>query len=129
MADSPDVEPLLPKVSLRWLIGLVTICSLSMAVIQQAVVNRQTWSILLSLALASIVLPAVLYVATFSLASLFAAFGSAATIDRWASASPLHERQHVPTAEMPAVEMPSESPPAESTPEASAQATDHGTQR
>jgi len=102
MADSTDVEPLLPTVSLRSLIGLVTVCSLSMAVVQQAFTNQQTWAVLLTVVIAAVVIPILVYVATFSLASLFATLGSAAATGRWDgggwAAAP---QQHQPTAEMP----------------------------
>lgn len=91
-----NVEPLLPKISLRWLIGLVTVCSLSMAVVQQALMHRQTWSVMMTVAIAATVLPLMIYAGSFAVASFFASIGSA--VIRPTVSSP----QHVPTSVMPA---------------------------
>lgn len=71
-------EPFLPKISLRWLIGLVTICACAMGLIQQAITTGQMWAVLATVVIASVLLPVLLYVGTFTLASLFSTIGSAA---------------------------------------------------
>lgn len=78
MPDSTAAEPFLPKISLRWLIGLVTLCAIAMAVILQAVTQGQMGWVLLTVFIVSLVLPFVMYVGTFALASLFSTIGSAA---------------------------------------------------
>mgnify|MGYP001819632564 FL=1 len=95
MTDSTDSEPFLPKVSLRWLIGLVTACAIAMAVILQAVNRGQVGWVLLTVFIASLVLPFLMYVGTFALASLFSTIGSAAM------GADAPERVHVATTEMP----------------------------
>ena len=78
MSDSTASEPFLPKVSLRWLIGLVTVSAIAMAVILRAVTQGQMGWVLLTVFIASLVLPFLMYVGTFALASLFSTIGSAA---------------------------------------------------
>ncbi|WP_147865961.1 hypothetical protein [Stieleria maiorica] len=78
MADPTASEPFLPKISLRWLIGLVTVCAAAMGVVQQAVSNGQPWAVLTTVLIAVVTLPLLMCVATFSLASLFSTIGSAA---------------------------------------------------
>lgn len=78
MSDRTVNEPFLPRISLSWLIGLVTVCAVAMGVIQQAVMTGAMWAVLTTVAIASLVLPLLLYVGTFSLASLFSTIGSAA---------------------------------------------------
>lgn len=95
MADSTASEPFLPKISLRWLIGLVTVSAVGMGVIQQAVTTGQMWAVLLTVFIASVLLPILMYVGTFSLASLFSTIGSAAV-----GLEP-PPRVYVPTTEMP----------------------------
>lgn len=78
MSDPSQREPFLPKISLRLLIGAVTISAIAMGVVQQAVTAGQTWAVLASVLIAAILVPVLLYIATFSLASLFSTLGSAA---------------------------------------------------
>ena len=78
MSDSNRSEPFLPKISLRWLIGLVTISAIAMGVIQQAITTGQMWAVLSTVLIASVLVPVLMYVGTFSLASLFSTIGSAA---------------------------------------------------
>ncbi|MCO8125004.1 hypothetical protein NHH03_24925 [Stieleria sp. TO1_6] len=78
MSDPVAAEPILPKISLSGLIGLVTASAVAMGIVQQAVTNGQTWAVLTTIALAAIVVPVLMYVGTFSAASLFSTIGSAA---------------------------------------------------
>ena len=95
MTASTASEPFLPKISLRWLIGLVTVSAVAMGIIQQAVTEGQIWAVLLTVFIASLLLPVLVYVGTFSLASLFSTIGSAAV------GQEKPQRIYVPTAEMP----------------------------
>ena len=95
MNDPTATEPFLPKISLRWLIGLVTVCAVAMGVVQQAITTGQLWAVLATVLIAALALPFLMYVGSFSLASLFSTIGSAAV----GPEQPL--RVHVPTTEMP----------------------------
>lgn len=90
-------EPFMPKISLRWLIGFVTVCAVSMGIFQQALTRGQMWAVLLAIAISSVLLPALFYVGTFSLASLFSSVGAAAV------AVEAPEKLYTPTLEMPEV--------------------------
>ncbi|MCC9599487.1 hypothetical protein LOC67_02860 [Stieleria sp. JC731] len=76
--DNKNAEPWLPRISLRLLIGVVTISAVSMAVIQQALMTNAKWAVLASAAVISLLLPFVLYIASFSLANLFSSVGALA---------------------------------------------------
>ncbi|MEM0925765.1 MAG: hypothetical protein AAGJ83_06990 [Planctomycetota bacterium] len=65
----------MPKLSLLHLIGVVTISALAMGVMQQAVTNPSVWSVLLSVILIAMVLPAVFWIATYCIAHLLSALG------------------------------------------------------
>ncbi|MCA9140840.1 MAG: hypothetical protein KDB00_28915 [Planctomycetales bacterium] len=95
MTDPNRPEPFLPKISLRWLIGLVTVCACAMGVIQQAISTGSQWAVLATVVIASIAMPVLMYVATFALASLFSTIGSAAV----GLESPA--KIYVPTTKMP----------------------------
>jgi hypothetical protein len=95
MTDSLATERFLPRISLRWLIGLVTVSAIAMGIVQQAVATGQIWAVLITVAIASVLLPVLMYVGTFALASLFSTIGSAAVG---------HETPppvYLPTTEMP----------------------------
>jgi len=94
MTASTAPEPFLPKISLQWLIGLVTVSAVAMGIVQQAVTKGQMWAVLLTVCIASLLLPVLMYVGTFSLASLFSTIGSAAV------GQEKPQRVYVPTAEM-----------------------------
>ena len=93
--SQPPKEPLLPKIPLIALIGLVTTSAVVMAVVRQAVATQQMWAVLITVAVATVLSPALLYLATFALASLFSTVGSAAAGPERPS------RVHVPTPRMP----------------------------
>ncbi|MDV6028686.1 hypothetical protein [Stieleria sp.] len=95
MTDPTATEPFLPKISLRWLIGLVTVCAVAMGVVQQAITTGQLWAVLTTVLIATLTLPFLMYVGSFSLASLFSTLGSAAM----GPEQPM--RVHAPTTEMP----------------------------
>ena len=98
MSQPIDHEPLLPKISLRWLIGLVTVCAVAMGVVQQAITTGQMWAVLTTVVIASLVLPLMMNAGTFSLASLFSMIGSAAV------GAEQPARVYSPTTEMPTVQ-------------------------
>lgn len=95
MTDSNVSEPVLPKISLRWLIGAVTISALVMAAILQAFREGQTAWVLVTVFVAALIVPLLMYAGTFALASLFSTIGSAAA----GQDSP--ERIYLATTEMP----------------------------
>ena len=88
-------EHFMPKISLRRLIGFVTACAISMGVFQQALTRGQIWAVLLAIAISSILLPALFYIGTFSLASLFSTVGAVA------DAAEEPEKLYTPTLKMP----------------------------
>src|SRR5437762_333948 len=55
---------LIPRFSLRWLLGLTTLCA-AVSLVLAAAIRRETWAIAMMAALASLVLVAILYVAAF----------------------------------------------------------------
>ncbi|KAA5542226.1 hypothetical protein FYK55_15600 [Roseiconus nitratireducens] len=85
----------MPQISLRWLIALVTVSSLAMAVIHQAVTGDHMGAAIATVVIAATLVPVVMYAATFLLAGLFALIGSAAS--RPETPQPIH----VPTSRMP----------------------------
>lgn len=88
-------EPLLPQIPLKLLIGLVTVSAVMMGVVQQAFMHQQMWSVLLTVVIASMLLPLLIYAGSFAIASLFATVGQVAIGHR-------PERDvHQPTATMP----------------------------
>ena len=70
-------EPLLPKIPLRWLIGLVTFCSVAFEIIRRAIVFHQPWAMMGTIVLASLLVPILFYLLSFFLASLYCLITSA----------------------------------------------------
>ncbi len=101
MADS-DTEPLMPKISLSWLIGLVTLCAIAMGIIQRAVSTGSTWSIMVTIIIASALVPFLWYAGTFALAMLFSSIGSAA------AGEDAPQAIYTPTTQMPPTQIPSD---------------------
>jgi hypothetical protein len=59
------IDPMLiPRFSLRWLLGLTTLCA-AVSLVLAAAVRRETWAIAMLAALASLGLVAALYVVAF----------------------------------------------------------------
>ncbi|OYP36050.1 hypothetical protein [Rhodopirellula sp. MGV] len=92
--NNPATLPWLPKVSLRLLIGVVTASAVSMAVIQQAVTTNAMWAVLGTAVVFAVLFPFLLYVVSFSVASLFSTIGVLTTNN-------LQQTIHTPTAVMP----------------------------
>ncbi len=87
--------PMLPKISLRLLIGVVTLSGVAMAIFQQAIAHHTTWAVMAMAAILALVTPFLLYVGSFSLASLFSTVGAVAAGDAQ------QQRVHTPTQWMP----------------------------
>ena len=91
----PRKEPLLPQIPLIGLIGLVTLSAVILGVFHQAATEQQQWAVLSSIAIATILFPILLYMATFGVAMIFSEIGAAAV-------SPKEPpKVHFPTDEMP----------------------------
>ena len=93
--SAQNPPPLLPKISLRLLIGVVTLSAFSMGVVQQALTTGALWAILTSSVIASLMIPFLFYIASYTLASFFSSLGTVAV------GHVAETRVHTPTASMP----------------------------
>ncbi|TWU05598.1 hypothetical protein [Stieleria varia] len=91
----PLREPLMPQISIRSQIALITVSAFLMVVAQQAVFHERLWAILILVGLAQLVAVFSLYALSFCMANLFSKISSAAM-------TPLpDETRYTPTLTMP----------------------------
>ena len=101
-----QVLPVLPKISLRLLIGVVTLSAVSMAIIQHAWTSESTWATVTMAAIFATLVPFLFYAGAYSLAGMFSSVGQVA-------AGPGSEKPvHTPTMVMPTADAIPETPEA-----------------
>lgn len=78
---------LIPRYSIRWLLGLTTLCA-AVSLVLSSAVRGEAWAIGISAGLASLFVVALLHMGAFLLAWMFSRMGSNAAGNRAAGDSP-----------------------------------------